>query len=92
VNILDRMLDGWKLWCQWDLRRRDGATCLLGRLCDIVNPSDDGRTFAAAVQALKKRAGLGEDDSLTAWNDEPGRTFAQVKELIAQASKEWTDG
>lgn len=90
-------------WCQGNLSTLDGRVCAMGaviwathELWDGYKPGDQRRRVDVqelALDALGLRAlGDGVRDSLlhpvAVWNDEPGRTMADVVKLFGQVADE----
>lgn len=86
-EVLERALrlledDG---WCQGTYRLGMGH-CAVGALWSVLGDAytwDDGRSLMmACLASLRNVAGIG---NIAIWNDDPARTFAQVRETYRRA-------
>lgn len=70
-------------WVQGALRDSTGRVCLVGALYAACSFAAND-PYRAAYNRLMKFSGSG---NLAAWNDAPGRTKAEVLELLAEAAE-----
>ena len=72
-------------WCQGQLELETGEVCLSGALATLTNYEEYYALFAlsTALDSIHKAIG---GASIPGWNDEPGRTFNEVIEVIDKAA------
>lgn len=81
ANLLEK--DG---WCQHTCKNALGERCILGALGEVIKP-DLGAM--GTYRWMTKKLHTFIDMAVTEWNDQPGRTKAEVLALLRQtAAKE----
>lgn len=96
MNTFDRMLAGWTedQWMQGSTNTL--RQCVVGRLALAVGlgadlPMAAGTAECQLLQELVKEISGSPYRNVMQWNDTPGRTFEQVRELVRWASECWQD-
>ncbi|WP_394436227.1 DUF6197 family protein [Streptomyces sp. SGAir0957] len=71
-------------WVQYQLGSAEGGWCLAGAACQVTN----GPVFRAVYYLLHLmiRVRCGEGVAMPAWNDTPGRTLAEVLDLVGESA------
>jgi hypothetical protein len=97
---VSELLDTPDKWTQWWFARDKGGRaveandpeavcyCLMGAVkrCYGDNPAEKFQATANLGAAIAKRAGIKPYFGLVSvWNDAPGRTFAEVQEVVREA-------
>jgi hypothetical protein len=72
-------------WTQYGSVDPDGSMCVLGALTTVARTADRS-SVEAATAAVFEAVGRG-CTSVTSWNDESGRTFSEVVEMLERAER-----
>lgn len=84
-EVLERTLDRLEMggWIKCEYRNEDGD-CLVGALYGVISEQytwqGGGQALMiACTRVLRQQTGIA---NLTWWNDQPGRTMSQVREVL----------
>jgi hypothetical protein len=78
-------------WCQHATCDEDGRVCVLGAIYNVREPNHEyvpGRWLDDRCNAAERRmAKVITSDDIPTWNDEAGRTAAEVIEALEKAAR-----